>query len=104
MADQPKPAIKVPKHDTVATLFADGLFGASVSSGVARLELFADHFDPATSVMQPTIVGRLVMPAEKLEGFVRGVGELVQQLQNQKKPKPEASDTKTASGPTSTAG
>ena len=43
MAEQPKPAVRAAKHDTVPTLFADGLFGASVTSGVVRLELFADH-------------------------------------------------------------
>jgi hypothetical protein len=91
MATQPKPATNVAKHDTVATLFADGLFGASVSSGVARLELFAEHFDPAASAMQPTIVGRLMIPAERLEAFVRGMSELVTQIQNQKKPKAPAS-------------
>ena len=89
MAEQPKPVVRTARHDTVPTLFADGLFGATVTSGVARLELFADHFDPATSAMQPTIVGRLVMPAEKLEGFVRGLSELVQRLQSEVKAKSE---------------
>ncbi len=98
MSDLSKPVTKVAKHDTVPTLFADGLFGASVSAGVARLELFADQFDPATGAMQPTIVGRLTMPAEKLEAFVRGMTELVQQLANQKKQKSEASAIKTTSG------
>jgi hypothetical protein len=84
MAEQPKPAVRTAKHDTVPTLFADGLFGASVTSSVARLELFADHFEPAVGGMQPTIVGRLVMPAEKLDGFVRGLSELVQRLQSEK--------------------
>lgn len=88
MEEQPKPAVRTAKHDTVPTLFADGLFGASVTSGVARLELFADHFDPAAGAMQQTIVGRLVMPAEKLGGFVRGLGELVQRLQSEVKAKP----------------
>jgi hypothetical protein len=82
MEEQPKPAVKVAKHDTVPTLFA-----ASVTSGVARLELFADKFDPAAGAMQQTIVGRLVMPAEKLGGFVRGLGELVQRLQSEIKAK-----------------
>jgi hypothetical protein len=84
MEEQPKPTVKIAKHDAVPTLFADGLFGASVTSGVARLELFADHFDPAAGAMQPTIVGRLAMPAERLEGFVRGLSELVQRLQSEK--------------------
>ncbi len=87
MEGQPKTAVKAARHDTVATLFADGLFGASVIAGVARLDLFADHFDPGVGGMQPTIVGRLVMPAEKLDGFVRGLGELVSRLQSEKKPK-----------------
>ena len=97
MPDQAKPAVRTAKHDTVPTLFADGLFGASISSGVARLELFADHFDPGASAMQPTIVGRLTMPAERLEAFVRGMAELVQQLANQKKQAGAASDTKPTS-------
>lgn len=87
MEDQPKPPVRVAKHDTVATLFADGLFGGSVTSSVVRLDLFADHFDPTTGGMQPTIVGRLIMPAEKLEGFARGLGELAQRLQSERKPK-----------------
>ena len=84
---QPKSAAKILKHDAVATLFADGLFSASVTSGVARIELVVDQFDPATGGMQAAIVGRLVMPAEKLEAFARGLGEIVQRLQNEKKPK-----------------
>lgn len=87
MESQPKPQIRVAKHDTIATLFADGLFSASVTSGVARIELFVDQYDPAASAMQPAIVGRLVMPVEKLEGFVRALGEIVQRIQNEKKPK-----------------
>lgn len=80
-----KPPIRVAKQDTVATLFADGLFGASVTSGVARLELFAEHFDPEGGGMQPTIVGRLIIPTEKLEGFLRVLGELVHRVQAEKK-------------------
>ena len=86
MEAQPKPPVRVAKHDTVAALFADGLFGGSVTAAVVRLDLFADHFDPATGGMQPTIVGRLIMPAEKLEGFARGLGELAQRLQAERKP------------------
>jgi hypothetical protein len=84
MEEQPKTAVRTAKHDTVPTLFADGLFGASVTSGVVRLELFADHFEPAASAMQPTIVGRLALPAERLDAFVRGLVELVQRLQSEK--------------------
>ena len=87
METQPKPTVRTAKHDTVPSLFADGLFGASVTSGVARLELFADHFEPAVGAMQPTIVGRLIMPVEKLDGFVRGLGELVQRLASETKAK-----------------
>jgi hypothetical protein len=84
MEAQQKPAVRTAKHDTVPTLFADGLFGASITSGVARLELFAEQFDPAAGGMQPTIVGRLILPAEKLDPFVRGLTELVQRLKTEK--------------------
>ncbi len=87
METQPTPPVRVAKHDTVATLFADGLFGGSVTSAVVRLDLFADHFDPATGGMQPTIVGRLIMPAEKLEAFARALGDLAQRLQAERKTK-----------------
>jgi hypothetical protein len=83
----PKPPIRMAKHDPVASLFADGLFSASVTSGVARIELFVEQFDASANGMQPAIVGRLVMPVDKLESFVRALGEIVQRIQNEKKPK-----------------
>ena len=88
MEEQPKPVARVARHDTIATMFADGLFSASVTAGVARIELFVDQFEPATSAMQQAIVGRLVVPVEKLEAFSRALGEIVQRLHNEKKPKP----------------
>lgn len=83
------------KHDAIPTLFVDGLFGASVVSGVARLDLFAEHFGVGSPGVQRLVVGRLAIPAERVEIFARALGELVTRLQQaQQQPQPQNQPSK----------
>jgi hypothetical protein len=59
------------------TLFADGLLGGSIESGVVRLELVARHLDADSKSLSPAVVGRLLIPADKFATFVAGLVELV---------------------------
>jgi hypothetical protein len=80
--DQPEILASEPaaiRRDSTPTLFADGLFGGSVEAGVVRLELLARHFDPESTSLTATLVGRLVMPAEKFAAFVAALTEIVKQ-------------------------
>jgi hypothetical protein len=83
MDAQPKPTPKTARQDSVSTIFADGLFGAALISGTVRLDLFIDQFDASAGGMQNVIAGRLILPAERLAAFVRGLAELAQRLQNE---------------------
>ena len=65
------------RRDTTPTLFADGLLGGSIESGVVRLELLARHLDAETKSLSPAVVGRLVMPADNFPTFVAALVELV---------------------------
>jgi hypothetical protein len=65
------------RRDSTPTLFADGLLGGSVESGVVRLELLARQFDPESKSLNSALVGRLVMPAEKFAAFVAALTEIV---------------------------
>jgi hypothetical protein len=64
------------RRDSTPTLFADGLLGGSIESGVVRLELLARQFDAETNALGTALVGRLVMPAEKFANFVAALTEI----------------------------
>jgi hypothetical protein len=64
------------RRDSTPTLFADGLLGGSIESGVVRLELLARQFDAETNALSAALVGRLVMPAEKFANFVAALTEI----------------------------
>lgn len=87
MAKQTKTEIQVPVHDPVPSVFADGLHGANVIAGCVRLDLFVERAWPGADKTQPLIVGRLVIPATRLEAFARGVNELAQRMKEGKTPK-----------------
>jgi hypothetical protein len=65
------------RRDCTPTLFADGLLGGSIESGVVRLELLARQFDTESKSLSSALVGRLVMPAEKFATFVAALTEIV---------------------------
>lgn len=65
------------RRDVTPTIFADGLLGGSIESGVVRLELLARHLDPETRSINAALVGRLVMPADRFATFVAALVELV---------------------------
>jgi hypothetical protein len=93
MTEEPKATPKAPKYDQVTTLFADGLFGASVISGTVRLDLFglfAEHgrAEGGANAPVPMVVGRLVLPADRLQAFVQGLTEITQRLIAEKAAKP----------------
>jgi hypothetical protein len=68
------------RRDSTPTLFADGLLGGSIESGVVRLELLARQLDPESKSLSSALVGRLVMPADKFAGFVAALTELVTKI------------------------
>src|SRR4051812_30301704 len=67
MTNQTKPGSEVQgseasvttRRDSTPTLFADGLLGGSIESGVVRLELLARHLDPDSKSLSAALVGRL---------------------------------------------
>jgi len=65
------------RRDSTPTLFADGLLGGSIESGVVRLELLARQFDAESKSLSSALVGRLVIPAEKFATFVAALTEIV---------------------------
>ncbi|HEV7881285.1 hypothetical protein [Bradyrhizobium sp.] len=74
------------RRDSTPTLFADGLLGGSIESGVVRLELLARQFDAESRSLSSAIVGRLVMPAEKFATFVAALTEIVKKANAAKAP------------------
>lgn len=74
------------RRDTTPTLFADGLLGGSIESGVVRLELLARHLDPETRSLSAAVVGRLMMPADNFPTFVAALLELAKKTQAAKTP------------------
>src|SRR4051812_35093290 len=68
------------RRDSTPTLFADGLLGGSIESGVVRLELLARQLDPESKLLSSALVGRLVMPAVKFATFVAALTELVTKI------------------------
>jgi hypothetical protein len=69
------------RRDVTPTIFADGLLGGSIESGVVRLELLARHLDSETKSLNAALVGRLVMPADRFAAFVAALLELVKKIQ-----------------------
>ena len=72
------------RRDSTPTLFADGLLGGSIESGVVRLELLARQLDAESKSMSSALVGRLVMPAERFAAFVAALTEIVKKTQTAK--------------------
>ena len=72
------------RRDSTPTLFADGLLGGSIESGVVRLELLARQFDAESKSLSSALVGRLVMPAEKFAAFVAALTEIVKKTNTAK--------------------
>jgi hypothetical protein len=64
------------RRDTTPTIFADGLLGGSIESGVVRLELLARHLDPENKSISAVVVGRLLIPADKFANFVAALLDL----------------------------
>lgn len=81
-SDMPAPI----RRDCTPTLFADGLLGGSIESGVVRLELLARQFDTESKLLSSALVGRLVMPAEKFATFVAALTEIVKKTNAAKTP------------------
>jgi hypothetical protein len=71
----------VVRRDNTTTIFADGLLGGSIESGVVRLELLARQLDPDTNSISPALVGRLVMPADRFAVFVAALLDLAKRTQ-----------------------
>lgn len=94
-AAEAKPEVRIPLHDPVPSLFADGCNGANVIAGCVRLDLFVERGWAGASGTQPMIVGRIIMPLERLETFARGMTELVKKL------KDEQANRKTGKSPES---
>jgi hypothetical protein len=69
------------RRDSTPTLFADGLLGGSIESGVVRLELVARHLDPDSKSLSAALVGRLLMPTDKFPSFVAALVELVKKTE-----------------------
>lgn len=69
------------RRDSTPTLFADGLLGGSIESGVVRLELLARQFDSESKSLNSALVGRLIMPAEKFATFVAALTEIIKKTQ-----------------------
>ena len=79
-AENATPGVSISlRRDATPTLFADGLLGGSIKSGVVRLELLARHFDPESKALSPALVGRVVMPEANFAAFVAALAELVKQ-------------------------
>ena len=85
MADDTKNEVRVPLHDPVPSIFADGLHGANVISGCARIDLFVDRAWQGSTAVQPMVVGRLVIPTARLDQFVASLSELSQRLKKENK-------------------
>lgn len=74
------------RRDVTPTIFADGLLGGSIESGVVRLELLARHLDSETKSISPAVVGRLIMPADKFAIFVAALLDLAKKTHATKEP------------------
>ena len=95
MADTPKsnPAaetkaagaeVRIPLHDPVPSIFADGCSGANVLAGCVRLDLFVERGWAGAPNTQPMVVGRIIVPLERFEMFARGMTELVNKLREER--------------------
>ena len=83
-ATETKTEVRIPLHDPVPSLFADGCNGANVIAGCVRLDLFVERGWAGATGTQPMVVGRIIMPVERLEIFARGMTELVKKLMDDK--------------------
>src|SRR3954467_11877197 len=72
------------RRDSTPTIFADGLLGGSIESGVVRLALLARHLDADSKSLSAALVGRLLMPADKFATFVAALVELVKRTEASK--------------------
>ena len=75
-----KAELRIPLHDPVPTLFADGIHSANVIAGCVRLDLFAEHAWAGAKGTQPMVVGRIVVPLERFAQFARGADVLLKRL------------------------
>jgi hypothetical protein len=80
-AAQGPEAAMIIRRDSTPTLFADGLLGGSIESGVVRLELVARHLDADSKSLSSALVGRLLMPSDKFATFVAALVELVKKTE-----------------------
>jgi hypothetical protein len=93
MSEESKATLTMPRYDQVTTLFADGIYGASVTSGTVRIDLlglFAEHRRAEGEAMAPipVVVGRLVIPTDRLQAFVNVLSEIAKRLKEEKTAKP----------------
>jgi hypothetical protein len=93
-----KTEVRIPLHDPVPSLFADGCHGANVIAGCVRLDLFVERGWPGATGTQQMVVGRIIMPLERLEIFARGMTELVKKLKEDKAAKTADAAAKTTAG------
>jgi hypothetical protein len=82
-AEQPA-QLRIPLHDPVPSLFADGCHGANVIAGCVRLDLFVEHAWAGTKGTQQMVVGRVVVPIERFESFARATNLILKKLQDDK--------------------
>jgi len=76
--------VRIPLHDPVPSIFADGCNGANVLAGCVRLDLFVERGWAGAQGTQPMVVGRVIMPVERFELFARGMTELVNKLKEER--------------------
>ena len=92
-ADAPA-QLRIPLHDPVPSLFADGCHGANVIAGCVRLDLFVEHAWSGGKGTQQMVVGRVVVPLERFETFARGINLIVKKLQEDKAAKAASATNK----------
>jgi hypothetical protein len=90
--------IRIPLHDPVVSIFADGCHGANVIAGCVRLDLFVERAWQGATGTQQMVVGRIVMPVERLELFARGMNALVKRLKDDAAKKADDKSAKTTAG------
>lgn len=93
-AAETKPEVRIPLHDPVPSLFADGCNGANVIAGCVRLDLFVERGWAGATNTQQMVVGRIIIPLERLELFSRGMNELVKKVKEDQASKAVAAGAK----------
>lgn len=76
--------VRVPLHDPVTRIFADGCHGANVIAGCVRLDLYSLHAWAGSEAPQQMVSGRLIIPLERFKDFASSVNVVLQQLQSGK--------------------